>query len=69
SLAELIADRLAQLEGLCPEVLGMRLPMLRETRMPAVQCVVGPVRTAIDAGPAIAAAIVNALEQWVSRST
>ena len=47
----------------------MRLPMLRETRMPAVQCIVGPVRIAIDAGPAIAAAIVEALEHWVSRST
>jgi len=43
--------------------------MLRETRMPAVQCVVGPVREAIDAGPAIAVAIIEALEQWVSRST
>ena len=30
--------------------------MLRETRMPAVQCIVGPVRVAIDAGPAIAGA-------------
>ncbi len=69
SLAELIADRLAQLDGLAPAVHGMRLPMLRETRMPAVQCVVGPVRTAIDAGPAIAAAIVEAIEQWVSRSS
>jgi N-acetylmuramoyl-L-alanine amidase len=69
SLAELIAQRLGQLEGATPEVRGMRLPMLRETRMPAVQCIFGPVRTAIDAGPAIASAIVDALEQWVSRST
>jgi N-acetylmuramoyl-L-alanine amidase len=69
SLAELIADRLGQLDGLTPEVRGMRLPMLRETRMPAVQCIFGPVRFAIDAGPAIAAAIVEAVEQWVSRST
>ena len=69
ALAELISDRLAQLEGVVPEVRGMRLPMLRETRMPAVQCVVGPVRVAIDAGPAIAAAIVEAVEQWVSRSS
>ena len=69
SLAELIADRLGQLEGLAPEVRGMRLPMLRETRMPAVQCILGPVRTAIDAGPGIVAAIVEAVEQWVSRST
>ena len=69
SLAELIAKRLGQLEGLAPEVRGMRLQMLRETRMPAVQCIIGPVRAAIDAGPAIVTAIVEAVEQWVSRST
>jgi len=34
-----------------------------------VQCVLGPVRMAIDAGPAIVTAIVEAVEQWVSRST
>jgi N-acetylmuramoyl-L-alanine amidase len=69
SLAELIADRLDQHDQFEPEVRGMRLPVLRETRMPAVHCVFGPVRTAIDAGPLIAAAIVSAVEQWVSRST
>ena len=69
SLAELIAGQLVDIEGLVPEVRGMRLPMLRETRMPAVQCVFGPVRAAIDAGPAIANAMVMALEQWVSRSS
>ncbi|MDP9463419.1 MAG: peptidoglycan-binding protein [Actinomycetota bacterium] len=69
SLAELIADRLSQLDDLLPEVRGMRLPMLRETRMPAVQCIFGPVRLAIDAGPVIASAIITAVEQWVSRST
>jgi N-acetylmuramoyl-L-alanine amidase len=69
SLAELIADRLQLVGDLVPEVRGMRLPMLRETRMPAVHCVVGPVRAAIDAGPAIAAAIVDAVEHWVSRSS
>ena len=69
SLAELIATHLGQLDGMAPKVHGMRLTMLRETRMPAVQCVFGPVRVAIDAGPAIAGAIVDALEEWVSRSS
>jgi N-acetylmuramoyl-L-alanine amidase len=69
SLAELIADRLGHLDGLVPEVRGMRLQVLRETRMPAVQCIFGPVRTAIDAGPGIAAAVLRAIEQWVSRSS
>jgi N-acetylmuramoyl-L-alanine amidase len=69
SLAELIAARFDHLDDLVPEVRGMRLQVLRETRMPAVHCVFGPVRSAIDAGPGIATAIVSALEQWVSRSS
>ncbi len=69
SLAELIAGRLSRFDDLLPEVAGMRLPMLRETRMPAVQCVFGPVRIALERGPAIAAAIIEAVELWVSRST
>ena len=69
SLAELIAVQFEHIDELEPEVCGMRLPMLRETRMPAVQCVLGPVRVAIDAGPAIASAVIEAVEQWVSRST
>ena len=69
SLAELIAEKLVDIPELKPEVQGMRLQMLRETRMPAVQCIFGPVRVAIDAGPAIAAAVIEAVEQWVSRST
>ncbi len=69
TLAELIAARLQHTGDLLPEVRGMRLPMLRETRMPAVQCVFGPARTVIDAGPAIVTAIIGAVEQWVSRSS
>jgi N-acetylmuramoyl-L-alanine amidase len=69
SLSELLAAELGSIEGLEPEVRGMRLLMLRETRMPAVQCIFGPVRVAIDAGPAIAGAIIEALERWVSTSS
>jgi N-acetylmuramoyl-L-alanine amidase len=69
ALAELIAQRMRCLPDWCPDVRGMRLPMLRETRMPAVQCVFGPVRAAINAGPGLATAIVGAVEQWSSRST
>ncbi len=69
SLAELIATELADVDQLSPQVSGMRLAMLRETRMPAVHCLFGPVRAAIDALPAIATGIVEALERWVSRST
>jgi N-acetylmuramoyl-L-alanine amidase len=43
---------------------GMRLPVLRETRMPAVLCTLGPVQHVIDLTPRVAAAIVEALESW-----
>ena len=50
--------------GLSLEVRGMRLPVLRETRMPAVLCTVGPVQRVIDATPTIVDAVVVALERW-----
>ena len=43
---------------------GMRLAVLRETRMPAVLCVVGPVQQLTDATPGMAEAVVEALETW-----
>jgi N-acetylmuramoyl-L-alanine amidase len=46
------------------EPLGMRLPVLRETRMPAVLCSLGPVQHVIDTTPTIVAAVVDALEHW-----
>jgi N-acetylmuramoyl-L-alanine amidase len=47
------------------EASGMRLPILRETRMPAVLCCLGPVQRVIDATPSIVRAVVGALDQWV----
>jgi N-acetylmuramoyl-L-alanine amidase len=69
SLAEAIAHELREVEGLTPSVAGMRLPVLRETRMPAVLFTVGPVRVATDAAPSIVAGVVRALELWISRAT
>ena len=66
-LAELISDALQTVPGLGPAVSGMRLPVLRETRMPAVLLTLGPVRTATDATPQVAAAILNALDLWILR--
>ena len=45
---------------------GVRIPVLRETKMPAVLCVVAPVRAAVDAAAAIGPATAHALEQWLS---
>ncbi len=49
-----------------PEVLGMRLPVLRETRMPAVLCSLGPVRATVDATDAVTDAVVDAVTAWTS---
>jgi N-acetylmuramoyl-L-alanine amidase len=49
-----------------PAVEGMRLPVLRETRMPAVLCVLGPARQVVDASPLISEALVEALSGWIT---
>lgn len=43
---------------------GMRLPVLRETRMPAVLCSFAPVRRVVAAAPAITEAVLMALAAW-----
>jgi N-acetylmuramoyl-L-alanine amidase len=65
ALAELVAGELAAVPGLAPAVSGMRLPVLRETRMPAVLVTLGPVRLVTDATPALAAAVLRALDLWI----
>jgi N-acetylmuramoyl-L-alanine amidase len=47
------------------EPAGMRLPILRETRMPAVMCSVAPVRPAVDAAPEIGRAVVRTVTTWM----
>lgn len=47
---------------------GMRLPVLRETRMPAVLLSLGPTRMVADAAPAVASAMLRALDLWISRA-
>jgi len=44
---------------------GMSLPVLRETRMPAVICEVGPASLVVEHTPTLARAIVDALTDWV----
>jgi N-acetylmuramoyl-L-alanine amidase len=52
-----------------PEVRGMRLAVLRETRMPAVLCSLGPVRAAVDATDAVTDAVVAALTAWTTSTS
>ncbi len=46
-------------------VTGMATPVLRETRMPAVVCEVGPTALLVEHGPAVVDAVVDALTAWV----
>jgi len=64
-LADRIAAACARAVDLpVPTVRGMRLPVLRETRMPAVLLTVGAVQLTLDRTPRVVDAIVDALESW-----
>lgn len=52
--------------GLDARVAGMRLPVLRETRMTAVLCSIGPVQHIVDVTPLIVDAVVASLETWAA---
>ena len=54
----------ARLPDLDPQVEGMRLAILRETRMPAVLFTLGAIQGALDHAPQIVQALVDALEEW-----
>ena len=67
-LAELLIDELGELGGhLGNAASGRRLPVLRETRMPAVLLELGPPATVVAKTPLIAKSIVHACEVWVTR--
>jgi N-acetylmuramoyl-L-alanine amidase len=65
-LADLLHDELAALlpPRLAPPQ-GMRLPVLRETKMPAVLVALPAGRSEIDHSPALAAGMARALARWV----
>jgi N-acetylmuramoyl-L-alanine amidase len=66
-LAFAIQDRWRErLPEHAPEVTGMRLPVLRETRMPAVLVTLGEVQHALDRSDELVAAIVGALGEFAS---
>jgi N-acetylmuramoyl-L-alanine amidase len=68
ALATQIARRCGdRIPDLHPQVEGMRLAVLRETRMPAVLFTLGAIQTTLDHAPHIVAAIVEALEAWVEK--
>jgi N-acetylmuramoyl-L-alanine amidase len=63
-LAEHLTCRLAAIGLPVAEPVGLRLPVLRETKMTAVLCSVAPVRHALDVAPAVAEAVAHALSSW-----
>ena len=67
-LATLVAEALAtcDLEGPIEAPRAMRLPVLRETRMPAVLVEVGPASDVVVRTPVLADALAGAVEQWVA---
>lgn len=52
-----------------PRTVGMRLPVLRETRMTAVVCSLGPVQRVTDAASAVTDAVVDAMIAWAESPT
>lgn len=74
ALAELIVEQLHEANVLSadcdpqPTACGRLLPVLRETRMPAVLLRLGPVRAATDAGPKLSAVVLRAIELWTLRT-
>ena len=65
-LAELLHVALATTLGLADAgSRGMSLPLLRETRMPAVICEINPASVMVERAPVIARAVVDSLAEWV----
>lgn len=65
SLAAQLVDSLNETRVLtAPQSAGMRLGVLRETRMTAVVCSIGPVQHVSDSTGVLTDAIVNALAAW-----
>ena len=67
----LLADVLAaELCGVFPEdaydAMAMRLPVLRETRMPAVICYLGRVDHVVERAPQLADAVTAAITRWAT---
>lgn len=65
-LAGLIHEELPPvLAAAIPPPRGMRVPVLRETRMAAVLCRLGPPALLVEHGPAVAAGLTRAVARWV----
>jgi N-acetylmuramoyl-L-alanine amidase len=66
ALASNVLSELSECMEPPPLLQGMRLPVLRETRMPAVLCSLGPVREIVDSADEMTEALVTAISRWGS---
>jgi N-acetylmuramoyl-L-alanine amidase len=65
-LAELLEGALSSSLAIPPGgVRGMSVPLLRETRMPAVICEIAPATVVVEGGATIARAVTDSLTEWV----
>jgi N-acetylmuramoyl-L-alanine amidase len=69
SLATCLTVELTSTGLVVLEPVGMRLPVLRETKMPAVLVSVAPVRSAVDAAHEVASAVMRSVEAWMKVCT
>lgn len=65
TLATCLTVELSRIGVPMNDPVGMRLPVLRETRMPAVLVSVAPVRTAVDLAHEVGIAAMRAVEAWM----
>jgi N-acetylmuramoyl-L-alanine amidase len=64
-LAEISAKELGTVLDCEGEAAGMRLPVLRETKMPAVVCALGPVDEVVIRAQEVAASLCGSIATWV----
>ena len=66
-LAELVHHEISAAVGLAGlGVRGMAVPVLRETRMPAVTCDIGPPRVIVESGAGVGEAVARAVSLWTA---
>ncbi len=66
ALATCLVTQLASVDLVVAAPCGMRLPVLRETKMPAVLCSLGPLRLVLDLAPDLTRAVMLALSVWTT---
>ncbi|MGZ0219780.1 MAG: peptidoglycan-binding domain-containing protein [Acidimicrobiales bacterium] len=67
SLAGRCESELSSSLGVDIPATGLRIPILRETRMPAVWCRIGPPPRVVETAPRVAKALHRAITRWCGR--